>query len=88
MMNIRRAVSRTLLGTAIVIALPACSDKFLQVTNPTLIDATTVDPNATSATIANSVQQDYQAWYGWSIMYSAYFTGEVNVSDTFPTRNE
>jgi hypothetical protein len=88
MMNIRRAVSRTLLGTAIVFALPACSDKFLQVENPSLIDASTVDPNSTAVTLANSAQQDYQAWYGWSIMYSAYFTGEVNVSDTFPTRNE
>lgn len=88
MINIRRAVTRTLLGSAILIALPACSDKFLQVENPNLIDASTVDPNSAALTLANSAQQDYQAWFGWSIMYSAYFTGEVNVSDTFPTRNE
>jgi hypothetical protein len=88
MMNIRRAVTRTLLASVVMIAAPACSDKFLQVENPNLIDASTIDPNATAATLANSAQQDYQAWYGWEIMYSAYFTGEVNVSDTFPTRNE
>jgi hypothetical protein len=88
MMNIRRAASRTMLGAALVFAATACSDKFLQVENPNLIDATTVDPNAAAATLANSAQQDYQAWYGWEIMYTAYFTGEVDVSDTFPTRNE
>jgi hypothetical protein len=88
MMNIRRAASRTMLGAALVFAATACSDKFLQVENPSLIDASTVDPNAAAATLANSAQQSYQAWYGWEIMYSAYFTGEVDVSDTFPTRNE
>lgn len=87
-MNIRRAASRILTGAVLVCSLPACADKFLQVENPNLIDASTVDPNATSLTLANSAQQDYQAWYGWEIMYSAYFTGEVDVSDTFPTRNE
>ncbi len=87
-MNIRRAVSRTMAGAALLIALPACSDKFLQVENPNLIDATTVDPNASAAILANSAQQDYQNWYGSSIMYSGWFTGEINVSDTFPTRNE
>jgi hypothetical protein len=87
-MNIRRAVSRTMAGAALLIALPACSDKFLQVENPNLIDATTVDPNSSAATLANSAQQDYQTWYGSAALYSGWFTGEVNVSDTFPTRNE
>ena len=88
MMNIRRAASRTMLGAALVFAATACSDKFLQVENPSLIDATTFDPNSAAALLANSAQQSYQAWYGWEIMYSGYFTGEVDVSDTFPTRNE
>jgi hypothetical protein len=88
MMNIRRAVSRTLRGTALAFAALGCSDKFLQVENPTLIDATTFDPTAHAIVLANSAQQDYQAWYGWHIMYTSWFTGESDVSDTFPTRNE
>ena len=65
--------------------MPTSSSKWR---NHNLIDAGTVDPVAFAVTAANSAQQDYQAWYGWQIMYSAYFTGEVDVSDTFPTRNE
>jgi len=54
MMDIRSAATRTMLGAALVFAATACSDKFLQVENPNVIDATTVDPNAAAATLANS----------------------------------
>ncbi len=87
-MSLRRAATRTLLGAAVIAALPACSDKFLQVENPNLIIASTVDPSTAATVLANTAQQDYQAWYGWHIMYTAWFTGEADVSDTFPTRNE
>jgi hypothetical protein len=66
----------------------ACKDSFLQVTNPNLIDAATVDPNSGAATLAASAQQNFATAIGWLIMYGAWFTGEANVSDTFPTRNE
>ncbi len=88
MKSIRRAATRISLVAALAIIAPACSDKFLQVENPNLIDASTVDPTASAVVLANSAQQDYQAWYGWHIMYSGWFSGEIDVSDTFPTRNE
>ena len=88
MTTLRRAVSRTLIGGALLVGASACSDKFLAVTNPNVIDASTVDPSSTANSLAASAQQNLAAAYGWLIMYSSYFTGENNVSDTFPTRNE
>ncbi len=86
--KIQRAVTRTLAGTTLVLGAVACSDQFLQVTNPNVIDAATVDPTSSGATLAASAQQNFATALGWLSMYSGYFTNEVNVSDTFPTRNE
>jgi hypothetical protein len=88
MNKIPRAVSRTLVGAALLLSVPACSDKFLAVTNPNVIDAATVDPTSGASVLAASAQQNFMTGVGGMLMYSAYFTGEVNVSDTFPTRNE
>ena len=88
MTKLRCAVSRTLIGGVLLMGASACSDKFLAVTNPNVIDASTVDPSSTAATLAASAQQNLAEAYGWLIMYSSWFTGETNVSDTFPTRNE
>ena len=71
----------------------ACDD-FLQVENPNVVDAETVDPNADAPTFAQSAQQDFvQAFSGNNtggnaIAYVAWFTGEALVSETFPTRND
>ncbi len=88
MKKIQRAVTRTLVGTTLVLGAAACSDQFLEVTNPNVIDAATVDPTSSGATLAASAQQNFATALGWLAMYSGYFTNEVNVSDTFPTRNE
>lgn len=88
MITIRRAVTRTMAGAALLVSVPACSDKFLAVTNPDVIDAATVDPTSGATSLANSAQQNFVAAYGYMATYSAWFTGEANVSDTFPTRNE
>jgi hypothetical protein len=88
MTMIRRAVSRTLIGGALAIGASACNDKFLAVTNPNVIDASTVDPASTATSLAASAQQNLATALGWLAMYSSWFTGETNVSDTFPTRNE
>ncbi|MFL5608372.1 MAG: hypothetical protein ACJ8AD_18100 [Gemmatimonadaceae bacterium] len=84
----RRALTRSMLGVFLFLGTASCSEKFLQVTNPNVIDAATVDPSSSAATLAASAQQSFASAYGWLIMYSAWFTGEANVSDTFPTRNE
>jgi hypothetical protein len=88
MKTIRRAVTRTVCGITFLVSAVACKDEFLQVTNPNVIDATTVDPTTGAATLAASAQQNFATALGWLIMYSSWFTGETNVSDTFPTRNE
>lgn len=87
MISIRRAVTRTTAGAALLLTA-ACSDSFVQVTNPDRIDAATVDPSSGATTLAFSAQQNFATAFGWLTMYSGWFTEEANVSDTFPTRNE
>ncbi len=87
MISIRSAVTRTTAGAALVLAA-ACSNSFVEVTNPDVIDAATVDPTSGATTLALSAQQNFATAYGWLAMYSGWFTEEANVSDTFPTRNE
>ena len=88
MTTIRRALTRTMVGASLLVSAAACKDSFLQVTNPNVIDASTVDPSSGASTLAASAQQNFATAFGWLIMYSGWFTGEANVSDTFPTRNE
>lgn len=88
MITIRRAVTRTIAGTALLAASAACSDKFVSVTNPDVIDAATVDPLSGATMMALSAQQNYATALGFLAMYGGWFTEEANVSDTFPTRNE
>jgi hypothetical protein len=86
--TIRRAVTRTVAASVLLVSAAACSDKFLAVTNPNVIDASTVDPTSGAATLSLSAQQNFATAVGWLSMYSGWFAGEANVSDTFPTRNE
>ena len=86
--TIPRAVTRTIAGAALLCFSAACSNKFLDVTNPNVIDASTVDPTAGATLLANSAQQNFATAYGWLNLYSAWFSGEADVADTFPTRNE
>lgn len=86
MTTIRRASAR-IFGATLLLSGLACSD-FLEVDNPNVIDASTVDPSADAATFALSAQQNFAVSYGWMIMYSSWFAGETLVAETFPTRNE
>ncbi len=88
MKKIARTVTRTAAGALLAVGATACGDEFLTVTNPNVIDASTVDPAANGVTLALSAQQNFVDMFGVVAMYAGYFTGEVNVSDTFPTRNE
>ncbi len=88
MNTIRRAVTRTATGATLLLSVAACSDKFLAVTNPNVIDAATVDPTSGATILSLSAQQNYVRAIGLLSVYSGWFTAEVNVSDTFPTRNE
>jgi hypothetical protein len=86
--NFRRAVTRTAAGTVMLLGASACGDQFLTVTNPNVIDASTVDPVASGATLALSSMQNLATALGWTAAYGSWFTEETNVGDTFPTRNE
>jgi hypothetical protein len=88
MHSIRRAVSRTLIGTAIVVSASACSDKFLEVINPNVIDAGTVDPKATAATLAASAEQNFKTAVGTYVQFSSHFTGETYIMETSGAQNE
>jgi starch-binding outer membrane protein, SusD/RagB family len=78
-------------GAGVTLALAAvmagCGD-FLTVDNPTVVEAAAVDPIEDAPTFALSAQQNFATAYGWLIMYSAWFSGEALVTETFPTRNE
>jgi len=82
-----KPVSRYLALLAIP-ALAGCADGFLDVTNPEVIEAGTVNPVEDAQTFSLSAQQNFASAYGWDIMYSAWFIGEAYVTETFPTRNE
>ncbi|MCA2990220.1 hypothetical protein [Gemmatimonas sp.] len=88
MKKIVRAVSRTAAGAVLALGATACGDEFVTVTNPNVIDASTVDPVSSGNTLALSAQQNFVDMFGLLAMYGAWFSGEANVSDTFPTRNE
>lgn len=72
---------------ALALTATACDD-FLSVTNPTVIEASTVDPVADAATFANSALNNFYVAADNVAVYQAWFTGEAWVGDTFPTRND
>ena len=53
-----------------------------------LVAADATDPVADAGLLASSAVQNFAQSYGWLIMYSGWFTGESDVAETFPTRNE
>ncbi len=84
-----RILSRALGATAIAASLIAMGcDDFLKVKNPTVIEVDALDPVADAPTLANSSIQNFAAAYGWLAMYTSWMSGEADVAETFPTRNE
>lgn len=73
---------------ALTPALTAC-DSFFEVDNPNVIEASTVDPVADGTMFSRSAFQSFAQQFGFGyIMYTGWFTHEIWVGDTFPTRNE
>lgn len=85
-MNLKR-YARLAGGAALALTAGACSD-FLRVDNPTVIEASTVDPVADAPTFANSALNNFYVAADNVAVYQAWFTGEAWVGDTFPTRND
>ena len=88
MTTLRCAVSGTMLGAVLVVAAAGCTNKFLDVTNPNVIDASTVDPAATAATLANTTQQNFASEFGVTAMFESHFTGETYIIETSSSQNE
>jgi hypothetical protein len=84
---IRRNFSRVLATAAIAGGLLACDD-YLQVKTPTVIEIDALDPVADAPVLANSAVQNLAVAYGWLSMYTGWMSGEIDVAETFPTRNE
>jgi hypothetical protein len=85
MRTLKRFVSTAIVAGAL--SLGGCTD-WLAVKNPTVIDNDALDPVADAVLLAKSAQQNFASAYGHLIVYSSWFVGETDVSETFPTRNE
>jgi hypothetical protein len=85
MRNLKRLVGTV--AAAGALSLVGC-ENWLTVKDPTVIDADVLDPVADAPTLALSAQQNFASAYGHLIVYSSWFVGETDVSETFPTRNE
>ena len=85
MRTFRRCAALAIAAGALI--LGGCSD-WLAVDNPGVIDQGALDPVADAPTLAKSAQENFASAYGNLIVYSSWFTGETDVSETFPTRNE
>jgi hypothetical protein len=84
-MRTHRVASIAIVAAALLFG--GCTN-WLTVDNPTVIDNDALDPVADADLLAKSAQQNLASAYGHVIVYSSWFVGETDVSETFPTRNE
>jgi len=80
-----RSLVVALAGACIVSA--ACND-FLDVKNPNNLESDAIDEERDRGLLSQSAYQTFVAQYGNVAVYSAWFTNEARVGDTFPTRND
>lgn len=87
-MKIYRNRIATAAAILAMVAVPTACEDFLDVPDPTVIDAGTIDPVNDLPTFAASALMNLFTALDNIIVYSAWFTGEAYVGDTFPTRND
>jgi len=73
---------------AALLATMGCGDSFFEVSDPDILEATNFDPETDGMTLARSAFQNLSDYYGDHVVYSAWWSHEARVGDTFPTRNE
>jgi len=76
-----------LIAVVLALGLSGCDD-FFEVRNPNVIDAETVDALQDGELFARSAFQTLSQAYGTMVVYTAWFSNEAWVGDTFPTRNQ
>lgn len=87
--RVRGRIGTLLVVAALAPSLTACDLNFFDVKNPDVIDAASVDPVADGTIFSRSAFQTFARAFGQGfIVYTAWFTNEMWVGDTFPTRNE
>lgn len=84
--RIQKALALAVLAV-VALAGAACGD-LLDVKTPDTIAANTVDPLEDAATFANSAWQNFVDVHSTMVVYTGWFTNELLVGDTYPTRNE
>jgi starch-binding outer membrane protein, SusD/RagB family len=83
---LKRSGGALLAGSLLMVGT-GCDD-LLRVRNPEIIDAATVDPVEHAQTFSRSAWQSFARSYGDHVIYTAWFTNEMWVGDSFPTRND
>lgn len=86
-MRILQRFFGSVLAASLALQLAACEGP-MEVRNPNIVVADEVDPEQDAATFARSAFQNLATAYGGIVVYTAWFTNEARVGDTFPTRNE
>jgi hypothetical protein len=86
-MNSYRKTALTAAVLCSLLASAGCGD-FLEVTNPTTLEAEAVDPDRDRTLLSQSVWQAFVSRLGDMNVYVAWFSNEARVGDTFPTRND
>lgn len=84
----------TLVAAVALLGAAGCDD-LVDVRNPNTVEASSIDPLADAPTFARSALQNFYSAFGAGsggneplILSAAWFTNELRVGDTFPTRNE
>lgn len=67
-------VRRGALAAALLVLTAGCD---LSVTNPNVIEAGALDPQADATVLAKSSMQDFTEAYHWLVLYPGWFTGEI-----------
>src|SRR5690606_19790817 len=81
-----RAMGAMVAVTA-TIAATGCDD-WLEVNNPTVIDAGTVDPVEDAPTFAQSALNNLWDAFDDAVVYGGWFAAEIWEGDSFPTRTD
>jgi hypothetical protein len=87
MLNRFRPIVGATMAASILVTAAGC-DSYLEVKNPTVIDASTVDPVADAPTFSLSALNNLFNAFDDFIVYGAWFSGEAWEGDTFPTRTD
>src|SRR5690554_2521290 len=81
-----RVLGAMVAATATIVT--AGCDSWLEVSNPTVIDAGTVDPVADAPTFAQSALNNLWDAFDDAIVYGGWFATEIWDGDSFPTRTD